>query len=157
MTVSYLILNDLLTDVQRPTASTEELDGVFFRIFKEIARPSEGSSLREQQDNAIMHHKILAAVAGHPNWNASQSFQKAVLYAAHMPTDDNRVWNETTRNAVADVMRLLPTDVLLKRVEVDHNLLSQHGLASLPVVVKARLNQNIAVTGNTPSAPSKQM
>lgn len=154
MTVSYLILNDLLNDVQRPNASTTELDGVFFRIFKEIARPSEGTALREQQDNAIMHHKVLAAVAAHPNWDASQSVHKSLLYALHMPTDENGVWNETTRNAVADVMRLLPTEVLLRAVEVEHALFTQHGLAALPVVVKARLNNNLA-TDIIPTAPHK--
>lgn len=154
MTVSYLILNDLLNDVQRPNASTSELDGVFFRIFKEIARPSEGTALREQQDNAIMHHKILAAVAAHPNWDASGSVHKSLLYALHMPTDENGVWNETTRNAVADVMRLLPTEVLLRAVEVEHALFTQHGLASLPVVVKARLNTNVSMD-SAPIASNK--
>lgn len=154
MTVSYLILNDLLNDVQRPNASTSELDGVFFRIFKEIARPSEGTALREQQDNAIMHHKVLAAVAVHPNWDASGSVHKSLLYALHMPTDENGVWNQTTRNAVADIMRLLPTEVLLRTVEVEHALLTQHGLAALPVVVKARLNTNVSMD-TAPNASHK--
>jgi hypothetical protein len=40
---------------------------------------------------------------------------------------------------------LLPSDVLLKVVDVEHQALAQHGLASLPVVVKARLNKNVVV------------
>lgn len=153
MTVSYLILNDLLNDVQRPTASTTELDSVFFRIFKEIARPNEGSALREQQDNAIMHHKILSTVAGHPNWDAQQSFQKCMMWSLHMPSDDG-VLNETTRNALADVMRVLPTDVLLRVVELEHKTLTQHGLAALPVVIKARLSKSIQ-TESAPTAAHK--
>lgn len=153
MTVSYLILNDLLQDVQRSNASSSELDGVFFRIFKEIALPSEGLALRKQQDNAIMHHKILSTVAKHPNWDARQSFQKCMIWSLHMPSNDG-VFNETTRNALADVMRLLPTDVLLSVVELEHKALTQHGLAALPVVVKARLNKNVSMD-SAPTAHNK--
>lgn len=153
MTVSYLILNDLLRDVQRPNALVDELDGVFFSVFKDVARPSDGMALREQQDNSIIHHKILSAVAEHPNWNAQQSFQKCMMWALHMP-QDNDILNETTRNAVADVMRLLPTDVLLKVVEIEHQALTHHGLAALPVVVKARLNKSIS-TDSAPAASTK--
>jgi len=153
MTVSYLLLNDLLRDIQRPNASVDELDGVFFSVFKDVARPSDGMALREQQDNAIMNHKILSAVAQHPNWNAQQSFQKCMMWAVHMP-HENDILNETTRNALADVMRLLPSDVLLKVVEIEHQALTHHGLASLPVVVKARLNKNVAVD-HAPAASNK--
>lgn len=153
MTVSYLILKDLLNDVQRPNATSNELDGVFFQIFKEIARPADGAVLREQQDNAVIHHKILNTVAAHDNWGAQQSFQKAWMWALHMPSEDG-ILNETTRNAMADVMRLLPTDVLLNVVDIEHQALTHHGLAALPVVVKARLNKNVAVD-SAPVAPNK--
>jgi hypothetical protein len=153
MTVSYLILNDLLQDVQRANASPTELDGVFFSVFKDVARPCEGAALREQQDNAIIHHKILTTVSGHPNWEAQLSFQKCMMWALHMPNDEG-ILNKTTRNALADVMRLLPTDVLLKVVELEHQALTHHGLAALPVVVKARLNKSIS-TDSAPAASNK--
>lgn len=143
MSLSSETLRSLLNDVSCPDVTPKHLHNVFYTVFKDLGTPKV-SSLGKwvSHDNLFAHQQILSAISQNPRWDSRYSFQQAFLWALQMPRH-NGVLNDTTTNALVDVLRRMPADVAQEMIGLEKTAFSAMGLNTVPFVVALQLRNSL--------------